>query len=48
MDMASGGGLDPTKFTQQNDPVFQDGLTIITLLAIFYVMYKAYSILFDA
>lgn len=38
--------MDPTKFTQENDPTFQDGLTIITLLAIFYAMYKAYSTIF--
>ncbi len=42
----SGGTLDPTKFTQQNDTNFQDGLTIITLLAILYTFWKAYSILF--
>lgn len=44
--MSQGGAMDPTKFTQENDPTFQDGLTIITLLAIFYAMYKAYSTIF--
>ena len=34
---------DPTKFFQQQDNSFQDALALVTLVAVFYLIFRAFT-----